>query len=182
MDTFQEGYHVTRLHAQTLKGRFEDIIPVVDKLGWHWRRAGGRIGYRAEMAAGDKAPEELRKLVTFHYTLFPNAVIICSQIYVNFMVFMPLTAGTCRVINYMLTDHPPVTEKDLDRFTRSHHLTDEVTFLEDYAAAEYGQAGIDTGAIKEFTLSSIERYVWEFHKMVEDALAGLPPAAAFAED
>ena len=170
MDTFQEGYHVTRLHSETLKGRFEDTIPRAVKLGKHVRRVSGRIGFKAEMAAGDKTLEELRKLVTMHYTLFPNAVIICSQIYVNFMVFIPTGPTTCRVYNYMLTDHPPATEKDLDRFTRSHHLTDEVTFVEDYAAAEYGQAGINTGAIKEFTLNSMEKYVWEFHERVEEAL------------
>lgn len=173
MDTFQEGYHVTRLHSETLKGRFEDTIEVVDLIGFHMRRAAGRIGYRRDQLVGKESSlKDLRRLVTFHYTLFPNAVLICSQIYVSFMIFIPTGDKTCRVINYMLTDHPPQTDKDLDRFTRSHAMTDGSTFLEDFAAAEYGQVGISTGALEEFTLGSLERHVWTFHQILDAVMDG----------
>lgn len=178
MDTFQEGYHVTRLHSETLKGRFEDTIEIVDLLGIHMRRAAGRIGYRREQLIGkEESLADLRRLVTFHYTLFPNAVMICSQIYMSFMIFVPTGADSCRVLNYMLTDHPPRTDKDLDRFTRSHAMTDGSTFLEDFAAAEYGQVGISTGALKEFTLCSLERHVWTFHQILDAVMEGreVPP-------
>lgn len=184
MDTFQEGYHVVRLHAESLKGRFEDSVEMIGRLGYHLRRAAGRIDYRRSMLEGrEQSLEELRKLVTFHYTLIPNAVMICSQIYVNLMVFVPVSATTCRVINYMLTDRPPANEKELDRFTRSHDLTDKLTFLEDYAAAAYSQAGISTGALKEFTLCPLEQHVWSFHQTIDDLIhsrkpsPGLPPVA-----
>jgi len=173
MDTFQEGYHVTRLHSETLKGRFEDTIELVDLVGLHMRRAAGRIGYRRDDLVGrEHSLADLRRLVTFHYTLFPNAVMICSQIYVSFMVFIPTGENTCQVINYMLTDHPPRTEKDLDRFTRSHQMTDESTFLEDFAAAEYSQAGISAGVLKEFTLCPLERHVWTFHQILDSVIEG----------
>ena len=173
MDTFQEGYHVTRLHSETLKGRFEDTIELVDLVGLHMRRAAGRIGYHRDSLAGrEDSLSDLRRLVTFHYTLFPNAVVICSQIYVNFMVFVPTGAASCRVINYMLTDHAPRDAKDLDRFTRSHDMTDKSTFLEDFAAAEYSQVGIATGALKEFTLCPLEQHVWTFHQILDAVMEG----------
>ena len=181
MDTFQEGYHVVRLHAATLKGRFEDSLEIVDMLGLHIRRVSGRIGYRRDQLEDkDHSLAELRKLVTFHYTLFPSAVLICSQIYVNLMVFMPISPTSCRVVNYMLTDRPPTTEKEFDRFTRSHELTDKVTFQEDFAAAVYGQAGISTGALKELTLCPLERHVWTFHTLVDEMVKGRDPATAAA--
>lgn len=173
MDTFQEGYHVTRLHSETLKGRFEDTIELVDLIGLHMRRAAGRIGYRQEHLEGkDASLSDLRRLVTFHYTLFPNAVMICSPRYVSFMIFIPMGPASCRVINYMLTDHPPRNEKDLDRFNRSHEMTDGSTFLEDFAAAEYSQVGIATGALKEFTLCPLERHVWTFHQILDAVMEG----------
>ena len=178
MDTFQEGYHVTRLHSETLKGRFEDTIELVDLLGSHMRRAAGRIGFRRDNLVGkEDSLADLRRLVTFHYTLFPNAVMICSQIYVSFMIFIPTGADSSRVINYMLTDHAPRNDKDLDRFTRSHAMTDGSTFLEDFAAAEYGQVGISSGALKAFTLCPLERHVWTFHQILDAVMEGrdVPP-------
>jgi hypothetical protein len=124
---------------------------------------------------------DLRRLVTLHYTLFPCAVLICSQIYVNLMVFVPTGTASCRVINYMLTDHPPRNEKDLDRFTRSHALTDQTTFLEDYAAAADCQDGIATGVLQEFTLCPAERHVWTFHRLVDDVVNGREPVQVLPE-
>ena len=171
MDTFQEGYHVVRLHAKSLGGKFEDTIPTVQLLGPHMRRTSGRIDFVQESIAGnEESLAKLRKLVTIVYNIFPSSVLICSQHYINLLVMEPVAADRTTVTNYMLVKAPPKDELEESRFQRSLTLVDEVTFPEDFSAAEFSQVGIASGSIEEFTLCSLERYVWEFHQIVDGFL------------
>lgn len=170
MDAFLEGYHVQRLHAQTIARFFTDGISVADSIGIHQRSAVGRNEYLAEI---DHAHwPELRAVITFAYQLFPATIIIMSPDYVNLMVLMPQDTGRTLVEDFMLIPEPPQTPDELDHWEKSWHLLDEGVFGgEDYRAAALGQNGLASGSIEEITLGTLETGIRAFHDQVERALA-----------
>ena len=175
MDTFMEGYHVVRLHAQSLQGRFEDTIPTVNHLGPHMRRSSGRAGFvQTNIPPREHSLDELRKTVTIVYNIFPSAVLICSPRYISLLTMIPVSVRETIVTNYMLTNGPGRDEAEVEKFRQSHILTDVTTFPEDFMASEYEQKGMESGVIKEITLGSIERYIWDFSKTVEGYILDKP--------
>jgi nitrite reductase/ring-hydroxylating ferredoxin subunit len=170
MDAFLEGYHVQRLHAQTIARFFTDGVSVADTIGIHQRSAVGRNEYQVEV---DHAHwPELRAVITFAYQLFPATVMIMSPDYVNLMVLMPQAVDRTLVEDFMLIPEAPKTPEEEDHWERSWTLLDEGVFgAEDYRAAALGQEGLASGSIRELTLGTLETGIRHFHDTVEQALA-----------
>ena len=165
MDAFLEGYHVQRLHAQTIARFFTDGISVADTIGIHQRSAVGRNEYLAEI---DHAHwPELRAVITFAYQLFPATIMIMSPDYVNLMVLMPQAVDRTLVEDFMLIPEEPKTPEAIDHWERSWTLLDEGVFGgEDYRAAALGQNGLASGSITELTLGTLETGIRHFHDTV----------------
>ncbi len=170
MDTFLEGYHVTRLHAKTLGHLFEDAVVRVDQFGAHLRQTSGRLKFEPSIVPENPSISELRKIVTFVYTLMPYGVVICSPDYVNVLLMLPQGTDKTLVENFMLTDCEPATDKARERWNRSLALTDETTFLEDFAAANASHIGLKTGATNELILGGYEQAIKIYHEHVERLL------------
>jgi phenylpropionate dioxygenase-like ring-hydroxylating dioxygenase large terminal subunit len=170
MDAFLEGYHVQRLHAQTIARFFTDGVSVADTIGIHQRSAVGRNEYQVEI---DHAHwPELRAVITFAYQLFPATVMIMSPDYVNLMVLMPQSVNRTLVEDFMLIPEAPKTPEEVDHWERSWTLLDQGVFgAEDYRAAALGQNGLESGSIRELTLGTLETGIRHFHDTVERALA-----------
>ena len=170
MDAFLEGYHVQRLHAQTIARFFTDGVSVADTIGIHQRSAVGRNEYQVEI---DHAHwPELRAVITFAYQLFPATVMIMSPDYVNLMVLMPQSVNRTLVEDFMLIPEAPKTPEEVDHWERSWALLDQGVFgAEDYRAAALGQNGLESGSIRELTLGTLETGIRHFHDTVEQALA-----------
>ena len=170
MDAFLEGYHVQRLHAQTIARFFTDGISVADRLGAHQRSAVGRNEYLHEI--DHEHWPELRAVITFAYQLFPATIMIMSPDYVNLMVLMPQAVGRTLVEDFMLIPEAPKTPDELDHWEKSWTLLDEGVFgAEDYRAAALGQNGLASGSLETLTLGTLEYGIRHFHDMVEQALA-----------
>ena len=74
IEPFLEGYHVQRLHAQSVGPLFADVPTVVTRMGDHLRQISGKIEFTPESLATEGA-KNIHKLVTHAYLLFPNTVV-----------------------------------------------------------------------------------------------------------
>ena len=169
MDAFLESYHVQRLHADTIAQFFTDGIAAADFIGPHQRAVVGRADYLARVDHDDWAA--LRRVLTYTYAFFPTSILIVSPDYINLLVVMPRTVGTCLVEDFMLIPEPPQTPEAEDHWQRSWDLLDGGTFAaEDFRAAELCQRGIESGLVKTVTVGNLETGIAEFHQRIAAAL------------
>jgi glycine betaine catabolism A len=173
MDTFLEGYHVIRLHSTTVGQLFADSRSCVHTMGLYLRQTSPRPRdfKRSMVESARDSLSELRRAVVFVYTLFPNAVLIVSPDYVNLLKLMPQGPRRTIVENIMLTEREPSTERETKRWEKSHHLTDELSFPEDFWSAQACQQGLETGVIDKVIIGGMEQPMKVFHDHVERCLA-----------
>ena len=169
MDAFLESYHVQRLHADTIAQFFTDGIAAADFIGPHQRAVVGRADYLSKVDHDDWAA--LRRVLTYTYAFFPTSILIVSPDYINLLVVMPRTTGTCLVEDFMLIPEPPGTPEAEAHWQRSWDLLDGGTFAgEDFRAAELCQRGIESGLVKTVTVGNLEVGIAEFHQRIAAAL------------
>ena len=169
MDAFLESYHVQRLHAETIAPFFTDGIAAADFIGPHQRAVVGRADYLSEIDRDDWAA--VRRVLTYTYAFFPTSILIVSPDYINLLVVMPQTVGTCLVEDFMLIGEPPRTPEAEAHWEKSWDLLDGGTFAaEDFRAAALCQRGIESGMVKRVTVGALEDGIATFHKRLADLL------------
>jgi len=169
MDAFLESYHVQRLHAATIAPFFTDGIAAADFIGPHQRAVVGRADYLSEVDRDDWAA--LRRVLTYTYAFFPTSILIVSPDYINLLVVMPRTVGTCLVEDFMLIPEPPQTPEAEAHWERSWNLLDGGTFAEeDFRAAALCQRGIESGLVRTVTIGGLEQGIAAFHRRLADLL------------
>ena len=104
LEPFLEGYHVQRLHANSVGPMFADTPSIMDRLGPHFRQASGKLNFDPDAIHPD---ENIHKVVTFAYELMPNTVIVTSPYYISVMILAPRGADRTLVDYMMLTREAP---------------------------------------------------------------------------
>jgi phenylpropionate dioxygenase-like ring-hydroxylating dioxygenase large terminal subunit len=170
-DAFLDGYHVTRLHKKTVGPFFPDAVAESDNLGDHIRSAVARN----EIAEAVDQPREkldLRRMVTFSYTVFPNAVLIFHPEYTSIISLFPQGPDKTIFAHTMLTPTPPASEEQRDHFLRSFELIDGGVFqAEDIFVSEGAQRGMASGANSHLIFGGLEEAAVRFHGIIDRELA-----------
>jgi phenylpropionate dioxygenase-like ring-hydroxylating dioxygenase large terminal subunit len=167
-EPFLEGYHVTRLHAQSIGALYADVPNVVDHLGPHIRQISGKANFTP--ADLDLPDENVHKTVTHAYLIFPNTVVVTSPYYVSVMFIMPNAVNKTAVDYFMLTRAPADNPKGEALYARSYEMILNVFGNEDYPAAENAHAGLEAGALEEVVYSGLEATILDYYEELERQL------------
>ena len=169
LEPFLEGYHVQRLHAQSIGDMFADVPNVYDRFGRHTRQVSGKANFTPDLL--DQPVKNIHELVTHAYLAFPNTVVVTSPYYISVMIIMPRAAGRSVVDYFMLTRQAPDNPKAESLYSRSYELILKVFGAEDFRAAEISQEGLNTGALDTVVYGGLERAIPDFYETLEAAFA-----------
>lgn len=168
MDTMLDSYHVTRLHKDSLARFFVDAENIIDTIGPHIRAAAARGNFTRAQITDDF--EDVRQIMVFAYTLFPNGIIVCSPDFISVGILRPVAPDRSEVDYHMLCNEAPADERMERRLRRSFELMEQAFGKEDYWAAEQCDIGLRTGTIDEVHLGGMEVQISMFHGAVNRCL------------
>ena len=170
-DAFLDGYHVVRLHKNTVGVFFPDAMAESDYVGRHIRNAVARNEIRE---APDLANDELdlRRHATFSYTLFPNSVLIMHPDYNSIVSLFPQGPDETVFVHSMLLPDIELTDDVRAHYERSFKLIDRGVFeAEDIHVCVEAQKGFASGANDTLLFGGLERAAAEFHAFIDEALS-----------
>ncbi|MGI9295691.1 MAG: SRPBCC family protein, partial [Pseudomonadales bacterium] len=169
-DAFLDGYHVVRLHKNTVGPFFPDCVVATEEVGTHIRSAVGR---NEVFDAVNLPPEEwrLREHATFSYTIFPNSIFIMHPDYTSHITLYPQGPGETIFVHSMLVPEYPTDEKGRSHYDRSFELIDGGVFeAEDIFVSVGAQAGMDSGTNTNLLVGAHEVGLQQFHEILRREL------------
>ncbi|WP_165954321.1 aromatic ring-hydroxylating oxygenase subunit alpha [Seongchinamella unica] len=166
-DAFLDGYHVTRLHRNTVGPFFPDALADSQFIGDHLRNAVARNEIAEAVGLPPGELGDLRPYATFSYTTFPNAVLVIQPDYTSIICLFPVAVDKTVFVHTMLVPHAPASDEERDHFRRSFELIDEGVFAaEDIFVAAGTQRGLDSGANDSLLFGGLEEAAIRFHQVI----------------
>ena len=169
MEPFQENYHVRRLHANSIGNMFVDGPGIVTPFGRHQRKIYGKGNF--DPTRLDDPGQDIHKIVTHIYQLFPNGILITSPYYTSLMILMPRSHRETMVEYFMLTPGPAASSKVEEVYDRSYKLIQQVFGGEDFRAAEISQEGLESGALREVIYGGMEITIPAYYDRLDASMA-----------
>lgn len=168
LEPFLEGYHVQRLHAQSVGPLFADVPSTVSLLGRNIRQTSGKQAFTPDIL--DIPGENIHKSVTHAYQVFPNLVVVTSPYYISIMILAPRAADRTIVDYMMLTREAPDNPKAEELFSRSYEMILNVFGGEDFRAAQISQEGLSSGALENVIYCGLEEMIPTYYAMLEQQM------------
>lgn len=165
-EPFLEGYHVQRLHANSIAKLFRDDPTIITMLGRHIRQTSGKVNF--DPAVLEQGIDQLHRHITHAYQIFPNAIFITSPYYMSVMILMPRAHNRTIVEYYMLVKSAPDNPKAEEIYSRSWKLANEVFGGEDFRAAILQQEALAPGLIDEVYYGGLEEAIDPFHRNIDE--------------
>jgi Rieske 2Fe-2S family protein len=170
VDAFLDGYHIKRLHRDSVDRFFHDIVNLADAFGPHVRSVVARKGLEA-LRATPKEQWNFRSVLSLTYFLFPNTVLVFHPDWVSRITLFPLALDETLFTHTMIVPADADTDDRRAHWDKTWRLIHENVFeREDMAAAEWIQSGLDSGANESFSCGRFEFPIRWFHDAVERAL------------
>jgi Rieske 2Fe-2S family protein len=170
IDAFQESYHVSRLHRNTVGPFFLDNCAVIDSLGPHSRAVVARQEF-AQIADLPERDWDARRHSSFAYMLFPNTILVLHPDYTSILTMIPAAPDETLFRHVMLVPQLPQDEKTDAHFRRSFELIEGGVFqAEDLHIAEQAQIGMASGANRTMIYGRFESGIRRFHETLDSWL------------
>lgn len=170
LEAFEDGYHVIRLHRNTVGSFFLDAVSDITRIGDNMRSIVARSSFD-EMRQKPQTDWNYREDMTFAYFLFPNTIIIIHPDYISHLGVYPTATDECVCVHTCLIDRKPESEKEQAHFERAFKIIDEGVFnAEDFHVCEQAQMGMASGANETFPLSSHEVGIKLLHDIFDEHL------------
>jgi phenylpropionate dioxygenase-like ring-hydroxylating dioxygenase large terminal subunit len=170
IDAFLDGYHIKRLHRDSVYRFFLDNVNVTDAFGAHQRSTVARQGL-AGLRTTPREAWRFRDAVSLTYFLFPNTVLVFHPDWVSRITVFPLAIDETLFTHTMLVPADAATSREA-HWERTWRLIHETVFeREDMVAAEWIQSGLDSGANESFACGTFEAPIRAFHDAIERTLA-----------
>ena len=177
-DAFLDGYHVVRLHKQSVGPFFYDALSESDNVGDHIRSAVAR----RELEQTLQLPPEQwnpRQHSTYSYTVYPSSVLIMHPDYTSILGLFPQGPHQTIFVHTMLVPEVPDTDKARDHYRRSFELIDQGVFAaEDLFVASGAHRSLRSGATDRLLFCALEEAALRFHQQVERDIQGVPPGSS----
>jgi len=178
VDAFLDGYHLKRLHRDSVYRFFLDNVNLADAFPPHVRSAVARKGLE-KVRSQPRDSWRFRDVLSLTYFLFPNTVLVFHPDWVSRITLFPLAIDETLFTHTMIVPADGESDDRRAHWEKTWRLIHENVFeREDMAAAEWIQGGLDSGANESFACGRFEFPIRWFHDEVERALAHRGAAAA----
>jgi len=170
LEAFEDGYHVIRLHRNTVGGMFIDAMSDIERVGDHLRSIVARSSFET-MRQEPQKMWDVRNDMTLAYFLFPNTIIIIHPDYISHLGVYPAGTDETICIHTCLIDKTPETEKEQAHFERAFAIIDDGVFnAEDFFICEQAQIGMRSGANEDIPLCRHEVGLQLLHDIFDEHL------------
>ncbi len=172
VEAFQDGYHVVRLHRNSVGPLFLDNVADIVRVQQHLRALVARNDFDI-MRHSPKEDWDVRNQLSLAFYIYPNSIIIIHPDYISQLGLFPVSVDETLCIHSCFLDELPQTEKARGHFERAFDIIDKEVFTaEDFFVCEQAQLGMKTGANTHFPLSEHEVGLKLFHEILNEQIGG----------
>ena len=174
IEAFQDGYHVVRLHRNSVGPLFLDNVADTMRIEQNIRAMVARKGF-AQMCHDAPKDWDVRNQLSLAYFIYPNTIMIIHPDYISQLGLFPVAPDETICVHSCFLDEDPKTDKARDHFDRAFDIIDKEVFTaEDFFVCEQAQIGMDSGVNQSFPLSEHEVGIKMFHEIINEQVGDWP--------
>ncbi len=174
VEAFQDGYHVVRLHRNSVGPLFMDNVADTMRIKQHIRALVARNGF-AQMCHDAPKDWDVRNQLSIAYFVYPNTIIIIHPDYISQLGLFPVSTDETICVHSCFLDEEPKSDKARAHFDRAFDIIDKEVFTaEDFFVCEQAQLGMKSGVNKSFPLSQHEVGLKIFHEIINEQVGDWP--------